>query len=164
MHFINSKFNKILNNSRFPSREKSHKIKFYYYAFISVGGLLISSVIFYLSISLMNITVFYANWIGDIVALSFVFLCSWMFIFDHSKKKLSIKFIFNLIAKLLVIYLISSTLYIISNYVSSSTFFWEFSALQRDFFLTFAKVILAPLSLLTNYVLTFIIIEKLFKG
>ena len=98
------------------------------------------------------------------ISKPFVFLCSWMFIFDHSKKKLSIKFIFNLIAKLLVIYLISSTLYIISNFVSSSTFFLEFNAFQRDFFLTFAKVILAPLSLLTNYVLTFIIIEKLFKG
>jgi putative flippase GtrA len=161
---MEGKFNKILNNTRSLSMERSHKIKFYYYAFISAGGLLISAVIFYLAISIMNISVFYANWIGDIVALSFVFFCSWMFIFDHSKKKLSVKFIFNLVAKLLVIYLLSSVLYIISNYVDSSTFFLKFNALQRDFFLTFVKVSLAPISLLTNYLLTFIIIEKPFKG
>lgn len=164
MDVLKHKFNKILNNARSLTCKSSHKIKFYYYAFISIGGLLISVVIFYLAISLMNIPVFYANLIGDIVALTFVFLCSWMFIFDHSRKKISIKFIFNLVAKLLVIYLLSSTLYIVSNYVDSSTFFWEFTVLQRDFFLTSAKVFLAPLSLLANYLLTFVIIEKLYKG
>ena len=78
VYVLKHPFNKILNNSRSVPRERSHKIKFYSYAFISVGGLLISSVIFYLSISLLNIPVFYANWIGDIIALSFVFLCSWI--------------------------------------------------------------------------------------
>ena len=144
--------------------KKSNKIKFYYYTFISIGGLSISAVIFYLAITLMNISVFYANWIGDFIALTFVFLCSWIFIFEHSKKKLSIKFIFHLVAKLLVIYLLSSTLYILSKYVDSSAFFWEFTALQRDFFLTFSKILLAPLSLLANYLITFFIIEKLYKG
>jgi len=147
----------------FTKNINSHRAKFFYYALISVFGLLISSTIFYFCLSIVNITVFYSNWIGDLVALLFVFVCSWFFIFDHSKKKFSIKLIFNLIAKLMVIYLISIMLYTISTYLDISSIFQEFNASQRDFILTFVKILLAPVSLLANYFFTFIIIEKLYK-
>ena len=141
----------------------SHRAKFFYYALTSGFGLLISSMIFYFCLSIVNISVFYSNWIGDLVALLFVFLCSWFFIFDHSKKKISIKFVFNLIAKLMVIYLLSITLHTISTFIDVSSFFREFNASQRDLILTFAKTLLAPVSLLANYFFTSIIIEKLYK-
>jgi len=142
---------------------RSHRIKFYYYAIISIVGLLISVITFYLAQSSMNISVFYANWIGDLIALIFVFFCSWLFIFDHSKQKISIKFIFNLVGKLLVIYLISTTLYVISNLLDSSILAKDLDGVQRVFIITCTKVLLAPVSLLANYFLTFIIIEKLYK-
>ena len=147
-----------------PISGKSHKIKFYYYAIISIGGLFISVVFFYLAHSLMDMPAFYANWVGDIIALSFVFLCSWIFIFDHSKQQINIKFALNLLAKLLVIYILSTTLSIISRYLDFSPLFQEFNTAQRDVFLALAKVVLAPASLLANYLITFIILEKLYKG
>lgn len=143
----------------------SHKVKFFRYAAFSVVGLLISTVVFHVNHSLMNIPVFYSNLIGDLVAIGFVFLCSWMIIFDHSKQELGMKFVLNLIAKMLVIYLLSITLSVISKCFNNSSLLQGFSPSQRDLLLTLVKLLLAPASLLTNYLITFIIIEKIFlKG
>ena len=143
----------------------SHKVKFFRYAAFSVVGLLISTVVFHVNHSLMNIPVFYSNLIGDLIAIGFVFICSWIIIFDHSKQRLGMKFVLNLLAKMLVIYLLSITLSVISNCFNNSSLLQGFSASRRDLLLTLVKFLLAPVSLLTNYLITFILIEKLFlKG
>ena len=154
----------IRNNPKSDLAGNVHKIKFYHYTIVSIGGLLISVAFFHLTHSLMDMPAFYANWVGDIVALCFVFICSWVFVFDHFKHKFNTKFMFNLVSKLAVIYLLSATLSVISNFLETSSTFQEFDTVRRDLLLTTAKIALAPASLLVNYLLTFIIIEKLNKG
>jgi hypothetical protein len=68
------------------------------------------------------------------------------------------------VSKLVVIYLLSATLSVISTFLETSSMFQEFNTVQRDLLLTVAKIALAPASLLVNYLITFIIIEKLDKG
>ena len=75
------------------------------------------------------------------------------------------KFVLNLLAKMLVIYLLSITLSVISKCFNNSSLLQGFNPSQRDLLLTLVKLLLAPASLLTNYLITFIIIEKIFlKG
>ena len=72
-------------------------MKFLKYSAISLLGLVVASIIFYLLHSFLDINAYYSNLIGDGIALLMVFLYSWYFIFDHSRKGFKRKLIFNTI-------------------------------------------------------------------
>lgn len=138
-------------------------MKFLKYSAISLLGLVVASIIFYLLHSFLDINAYYSNLIGDGIALFMVFLYSWYFIFDHSRKGFKRKLIFNTISKILVIYLLSILLWTYEENFLDNSFLYFDGRISNDLLITIVKVCLAPLSLILNYLATYFIVEVYFK-
>ena len=134
-------------------------MKFFKYSFISLIGLISATVIFYTLKITINLNAYYSNIIGDGFALVLVYLFSWHFIFEHSKKKFKRKFIFNLISKILVIYFLSLLLWIFEIKLLYPTFFLLNEKISLEIIISVVKICLAPLSLIMNYFATYLIVE-----
>tara|TARA_S200000501_G_C20592820_1_gene642345 strand:- start:3 stop:464 length:462 start_codon:yes stop_codon:yes gene_type:complete len=135
------------------------KNKFLKYSFISLCGLLSSTLVFYILNNYCNLNAYYSNLISDGFALVLVFIYSWYFIFDHSFYWFKRKFIINTISKIILIYSLSILLGIIEKNIENIYFFELNKIISEDFFLTFIKLLIAPFTLLINYFLTRVMIE-----
>ena len=135
-------------------------MKFFKYSLISFISLLIATFLFYFCKAYLNTNAYYSNLIGDGIALMIVFIYSWHFIFEHKKKYFKRKLIFNTISKIIVIYLLSLTLFFVEKELLLGTYFFFNKIFSKELILSFVKICLAPLSLILNYLSSYFIVEK----
>ena len=138
-------------------------MKFLKFSLISLIGLCTSSILFFLSQSLLNLNSYYSNLIGDGVVLILVYLYSWYFIFDHSRNNFKRKFLLNLIARIFVIYFLSISLWLYEQNLLYETYILLDRKITTELLITIIKIIVAPISLIMNYILSVIIIEVYLK-
>ena len=140
----------------------NHKIKFLKYSIISGFGLLLSVIIFFTCQNIFELKAFSSNIIGDFIALVFVYIFSWYYIFDHQRINFKRKLIIQTLAKILVINIISFVLLILEAHILPNLQLIFNQSIAQDLILTIIKLIISPFSLLANYIITYGIIEKYF--
>ena len=118
-------------------------MKFFKYSLISFISLLIATFLFYFCKAYLNTNAYYSNLIGDGIALMIVFVYSWHFIFEHKKKYFKRKLIFNTISKIIVIYLLSLTLFFVEKELLLGTYFFFNKIFSKELILSFVKICLA---------------------
>ena len=127
-------------------------IRFFRYALLSLVGLCLSTVVFFLLQNFTTMSVFNSNLVGDFAALTLVFIVSWRSIFDHRGLGIATKYVFSTVVKV-------ATILCLSGLLTLADFLFAESDLnlqpgQREFILTVLKVLAAPLTLVLNYIIT----------
>ncbi len=142
----------------------NHRIKFIKYSIISGFGLLSSVIIFFICQNILELKAYSSNIIGDFSALILVYLISWYYIFDHQKINFKRKLIIQTLAKIIVINIISFILLVLEVNLLPDLIVVLNQLIEKDLILTIIKLIISPFSLIANYIITYGIIEKYFKG
>lgn len=138
-------------------------MKFLKFSLISFIGLCISSFLFFISKSLLNLNSYYSNLIGDGIVLILIYLYSWYFVFKHSRKNFKRKFLLNLIARIFIIYFLSILVWLYEQKYLYETYILLDKRITTDLLITLVKMIFAPISLILNYFSSFIIFEVYLK-
>ena len=138
-------------------------MKFLKFSLISFIGLCISSFLFFISKSLLNLNSYYSNLIGDGIVLILVYLYSWYFVFKHSRKNFKRKFLLNLIARIFIIYFLSILVWLYEQNFLYETYILLDKRITTDLLITLVKMIFTPISLILNYFSSFIIFEVYLK-
>ena len=125
---------------------------FFRYSFISLVGLCLSIIIFYVLQVYANLSVLSSNLLGDISALSLVFFVSWRRIFVHHGRKFMQKYLLSTSVKLATIFVLSYLL----DFIDSVLNRWvlELNPSDIEIILIVCKILLAPLTLILNYFIT----------
>ncbi len=134
-------------------------MKFLKFSLISSIGLCISSFLFFISKSLLNLNSYYSNLIGDGIVLILVYLYSWYFVFKHSRNNFKRKFLLNLIARIFIIYVLSILVWLYEKNFLYETYILLDKRITTELLITLVKIIFAPISLIMNYLSSFIIVE-----
>ncbi len=138
-------------------------MKFLKFSLISSIGLCISSFLFFISKSLLNLNSYYSNLIGDGIVLILVYLYSWYFVFKHSRNNFKRKFLLNLIARIFIIYVLSILVWLYEKNFLYETYILLDKRITTELLITLVKIIFAPISLIMNYLSSFIIVEIYLK-
>ena len=138
-------------------------MKFLKFSLISFIGLCISSFLFFISKSLLNLNSYYSNLIGDGIVLILVYLYSWYFVFEHSRNNFKRKFLLNLIARIFIIYFLSILVWLYEQNFLYETYILLDKRITTELLITLVKIIFAPISLIMNYLSSFIIVEVYLK-
>jgi len=130
--------------------------KLFKFTITSGIGWLMSLTILYIGIRI-GISPFWANVVGDTVAITYVFFTSAKKTFNHNHHFLGCKFIAYAIYQAIIIYLISfSILKISSNHI----FCGYISSIQLNPGVI-AKILITPFSLGLNFIFAYFVIEKI---
>lgn len=138
-------------------------MKFLKFSLISFIGLCISSFLFFISKSLLNLNSYYSNLIGDGIVLILVYLYSWYFVFEHSRNNFKRKFLLNLIARIFIIYFLSILVWLYEQNFLYETYILLDKRITTELLITLVKIIFAPISLIMNYLSSFIIVGVYLK-